>query len=164
MDFHPWLLRFIKKLSFSEKGLPRREYCQFFMFYKNSASKSLDHSITFLLKILLFYKQPNYISSMNRAYANREAEDFQWNLITRSDLKGNLWEFGKGTSTVGSCTIIMTVYKQSPKNHLRSLWTGKDPYQSWGEGWLWSICRIIWFIFLGTCRIMYKMWPKRKFA
>lgn len=59
------------------------------MFYKNSESKSLDHSITFLLKILGFYKE-NYISNLNRAYANTEAEDFQWNLITQSDLKGNL--------------------------------------------------------------------------
>lgn len=46
------------------------------MFYKNSESKSLDHSITFLLKILLFYKGLNYISNLNSAYANTKAEDF----------------------------------------------------------------------------------------
>ena len=46
------------------------------MFYKNSESKSLDHSILFLLKILLFYKGPNYISNPNSAYANIEAEIF----------------------------------------------------------------------------------------
>lgn len=39
----------------------------------------------------------------------------------------------------------MIVYKQPPKSHLKSLWTGKDPYESVGGFGVYEVYVICFF-------------------